>query len=368
MKKTGVCWFLALATLAGCGGSSSSSGPLYSSGTSYETTKNTVSTIAGSAGVTGTADGIGTAARFSIPNGMAVSSDKTTLYMTDYGSNTIRQLVLATGQVTTIAGIAGTSGSLDATGTAATFHYPHDIVTDGTYLYVTDMGNHTIRKINIATKAVTTLAGKAGTAGTADGTASAATFNGPAGIAISGSTLYVTDANSNTIRQVDATSGAVTTIAGSAGTAGSANGTGTAATFNVPAGITTDGTNLYVSDFNNNLIRTIVISSKAVTTLAGSTSYYGSADGVGASASFYAPNGITTDGTNLYVTDANNHIVRKIVIASGTVTTIAGVAATSGSSDGSKNFARFYFPVGIASDGTNLYVADANNSTIREIQ
>jgi hypothetical protein len=68
------------------------------------------------------------------------------------------------------------------------------------------------------------------------------------------------------------------------------------------------------------------------------------------------------------VTDSYNHIVRKIVISSGTVTTVAGVAGTTGSSDGSGSFARFYFPVGITNDGTYLYVADANNRTIRKIQ
>jgi DNA-binding beta-propeller fold protein YncE len=301
---------------------------------------------------------------------MVMSSNKATVYMTDYGSNTIRKMDVASRLVTTIAGKAGVSGSADGTGTAATFYSPHDITTDGTHLYVTDTGNNTIRKITIATNEVITLAGKAGTAGTADGTGTAATFNGPLGITISGTTLYVTDANSNTIRQIDSSAGTVTTIAGSAGSSGSANGTGTAATFDAPAGITTDGTNLYVCDFYNNMIRKIVISSKVVTTLAGSTSYYGSADGSGASASFYSPNGITTDGTNLYVTDSNNALVRKIVISTGTVTTVAGLAATTGSSDGSASVARFYFPVGITYDSTNssLYVADASNHTIRMIQ
>jgi hypothetical protein len=366
MKRTGICLLLALTILAGCGTSSTTSG------TTYETTKNTVSTIAGSAGVSGTADGVLGASRCTTPNGMTMSTDKSTVYMTDYGSNTIRKMDVSSGLVTTIAGVAGTSGYLDATtGTTAKFNTPHDIATDGTYLYVTDTGNNVIRRITISSGAVSTLAGStSGTAGTADGTGTAATFNGPVGITISGTILYVTDGNSNTIRQINSSTGAVTTIAGSAGSSGSANGTGTAATFYVPAGITTDGTNLYVCDFSNNMIRKIVISSKAVSTLAGSTSYYGSADGVGANASFYSPNGITTDGTNLYVTDSNNDLVRKIVISTGTVTTVAGVAATSGSSDGSGSSARFYFPVGITYDSTNssLYVADANNHTIRKIQ
>ena len=106
------------------------------------------------------------------------------------------------------------------------------------------------------------------------------------------------------------TSGAVTTVAGT-GSTGSANGTGTSASFYNPAGITRDGTNLYVVDYCNHLIRKIVISTGVVTTLAG-TGLSGSANGTGTSASFHLPRGITTDGTNLYVTEGGNHLIRKI--------------------------------------------------------
>jgi len=103
---------------------------------------------------------------------------------------------------------------------------------------------------------------------------------------------------------------AVTTLAGT-GSSGSANGTGTSASFDNPIGITTDGTNLYVADILNHLIRKIVISTGVVTTVAG-TGSSGSANGTGTSASFYYPNGITTDGTNLYVADYVNNLIRKI--------------------------------------------------------
>ena len=117
--------------------------------------------------------------------------------------------------------------------------------------------------------------------------------------------------SSSTTTDNTTTSGAVTTLAGT-GSTGSANGTGTSASFNNPRDITTDGTNLYVADFDNHLIRKIVISTGAVTTVAGTTGSSGSANGTGTSASFNYPVGITTVGTNLYVADQNNHLIRKI--------------------------------------------------------
>ena len=160
----------------------------------------------------------------------------------------------------------------------------------------------------------------------------------------------------------------VTTIAGSAGTKGSADGTGTAATFYCPIGITTDGTNLYVADQGNHTIRQIVLSTLAVTTIAGRAGTTGSADGTGTAATFYNPTGITTDdGTNLYVADYGNHTMRKIVIATGAVTTVAGYAGFIGSADGPVGAAAFYYPSGITTDGTNLYVTDTDANTIRKI-
>ena len=157
----------------------------------------------------------------------------------------------------------------------------------------------------------------------------------------------------------------VTTLAGT-GSSGSVNGTGTSASFYNPQGITTDGTNLYVAERVNHLIRKIVISTGAVTTVAG-TGSSGSANGTGTSASFNGPSGITTDGTNLYVADYDNHLIRKIVISTGAVTTVAGTGS-SGSANGTGTSASFNNPVGITTDGTNLYVADDNTHLIRKIE
>ena len=136
----------------------------------------------------------------------------------------------------------------------------------------------------------------------------------------------MSDYGNHTIRKIVISSRAVVTLAGSAGTAGSADDTKDSARFNLPAHITTDGSNLYVADFRNRTIRKIVIATGTVTTLAGSAGIPGTTDGAGADARFYQPNGITTDGVNLYVTDssvyANN--IRKVVISSGEVNNISG--------------------------------------------
>ncbi|SVC39393.1 uncharacterized protein METZ01_LOCUS292247, partial [marine metagenome] len=322
-----------------------------------------VTTFAGS-GSSGSTNATGTAAKFNNPQG--ITTDGTNLYVADTNNHTIRKIVKSTGAVTTLAGYAGSPGTTDGTGTAARFNYPIQMVTDGTILYVSDFGNHKIRKIVISTGVVTTFAGST-SSGSADGTGTSATFKNPQGITTDGTNLYVADTNNHTIRKIVISSGVVTTFAGSAGSSGSTDGTGSAARFHEPRGVETDGTNLYVADRNNHTIRKIVISTGAVTTLAGYAGSSGSTDGTGTSARFNLPRFLTTDGTNLYVADTNNHTIRKIVISTGVVTTIAGSAGTAGSSNGTGTAASFDIPKGIAIDGTSLYVADYNNHKIRKI-
>ena len=128
---------------------------------------------------------------------------------------------------------------------------------------------------------------------------------------------------------------------------------------------TFDGTNLYVTDTLNHRIRKIVIDNGTVTTLAGQSDNGSTDNNTGTSARFYLPRGITTDGTNLYVSDTNNHKIRKIVISTGVVTTLAG--GTRAFTDATGTSARFNFPQGITTDGTNLYVSDTYNYRIRKI-
>lgn len=226
--------------------------------------------------------------------------------------------------------------------------------------------------LNLMT-AVTTLAGyvSAIPVPVINGTGTAASFYSPYGVTTDGTNLYVVDGVGN-IRKIVIATSAVTTLAGATlGTSGSTDGTGTAAKFALPRGITTDGTNLYVADTGNSTIRKIVIATGAVTTLAGGT--FGSTDGIGSAAQFYSPTGITTDGTNLYVADRLNTTIRKIVIAAGSVTTLAGTGwGTTGWGsmpvNGTGTAARFGQSFGITTDGSNLYVAETLSALIRKIQ
>jgi hypothetical protein len=323
---------------------------------------NAVTTTAGLASITGSADGTGVNASF---GGLlqSMTTDGTNLYVTDTNKSTIRKVTPA-GVVTTIAGTSGSTGSIDGTGTAAKFYEPCGITTDGTNLYVADTYNNTIRQIVISTGVVTTLAGTAGVSGSADGTGAAASFNMPWGITTDGTNLYIADYGNKIIRQVVIATGVVTTLAGTAGAYGSTDATGSAARFGAPWGITTDGTNLYVTD--SSCIRQIVISTGVVTTLAGVFGAFDYADGTGSAARFHAVFGITTDGTNLYVADPGNYLIRKVVIATGAVTTLLGQAGQNGAVDGTLAQARLSTPYGIALLGGHLYFS--GNYSIREMQ
>ena len=312
-----------------------------------------VTTLAGSSGG-GFADGTGAAALF-FGSGGVVSDGAGNLYVADIFNHRIRKIVIATGVVTTLAG-SGTAGFTDGTGIAAQFNQPNGIATDGVNIFVSDFNNHSIRKIVIATGVVTTLAGN-GTAGEADGTGAAALFNGPRYLVTDGSgNLFVVALNR--IRQIVTATGVVTTLAGN-NTAGSTDGVGIAASFNSPNCVTFDGAgNLYVSDASNHRIRRIVIATAAVTTLIGSTP--GFADGTGASALFDLPRSIISDGAgNLYVVDGNNNRLRKIVIATGVVTTIAGNGINM-AINGTGALARISGFAGLAIDAGNIYTFEAN--------
>jgi DNA-binding beta-propeller fold protein YncE len=460
-----------------------------------------VTTLAGSPGSSGFADGTGSIARFAGPSGVAVNSATHHIYVADSNNEVIRDIAPGA-VVTTLAGTHGTSGSRDGTSATALFNQPLGVAVDPASgnVYVADYLNSTIRKITPApvvqasftastagtvltvsaissgtiavgqglsgtgvpagtyisalgtglggigtytlntsstiaseamttTSSVTTLAGTAGSFGYADGPGSGAIFNGPLGLALdsTGANLYVADAGNATIRQVTTAGAVVTTLAGTAGHLGYADGSGAAASFSNPSGVATDASgnvfvadsdnneirmvttpgaavstyagsiggrgyldqawvlakfndphniamdaagNTYVGDLGNNVIRFIAAGGSQVTTFAGSVGPggVGSADGTGAAAKFNGPVGMVTDSHgNLFVSDYNNNTIRKIT-PSGVVTTFAGTAGAAGCNDGTGSAARFTNPYGLAIDASdNIYVADYGNQVIRMI-
>jgi sugar lactone lactonase YvrE len=352
----------------------SGNGPTTSAQTATLSTLS-VTTLAGLAGPggAGSADGTGSAARFAFPDGITYDTSGN-IYVADTFNNIIRKIVASTGVVTTLAGLAGSTGSTDGTGSAARFNGPEGITCDTSgNIYVADRSNHTIRKIVASTGVVTTFAGTAGSPGSTDGTGSAARFSSPWGIVCDTSgNIYVADAGNSIIRKIVASSAAVTTLAGTAGSYGSANGTGSAAQFNGPEGITCDTSgNIYVADTFNHTIRKIVASTGVVTTFAGTAGYSGPTDGTGTSAQFYRPSGVSCDASgNIWVADTFNHTIRKIFASSAVVTTIAGLVGSGpfNSADGTGSAARFWGPRALVCDpaGT-VYVADSQNNTVRKI-
>ena len=326
-----------------------------------------VSTLAGSPGNSGSADGTGSAARFYFPTGLAVDSSGN-IFVADSGNLTIRKITTG-GQVTTLAGSTGRSGSVDGTGNAALFIFPFGVATDATgNVFVSDRSARTVRKINTAGE-VTTLAGAASNAaGSTDGTGSGARFNNPGCLTVDSSgNLYLADTNNHTIRRITS-SGVVTTWAGDPPFSGSENGPGNQALFSFPIGIALDSTGtVFVADTNNSTIRKIT-SSAVVSTLAGKPKVYGSTDGSGRSVQFNFPESTAVDNAgNVYVADRDNHTIRKIS-RNGIVTTLAGSAGVSGAADGIGTNARFNFPFRVVIDAAgNLLVSDTYNHTIRKV-
>jgi sugar lactone lactonase YvrE len=330
---------------------------------SYYTTPYTFSTVSGVAGLAGSANGQGTAALFNSPSGIALDGSGN-LYVADSGSGTIRKIT-PTGLVTTFAGSAGKVGSQDGTGASAQFGFPDAVAVDGNgNLYVSDSEFNTIRKITPA-GVVTTFAGTPGITGDANGVGSAAQFNKPAGVGVDGNgNVYVADSGNQTIRKITS-SGTVTTLAGTAGVSGTANGSGASALFNGPDGIACDSAgNVYVSEATNTIRR--ITPAGVVSAIAGDPGVVGSSDGAASGALFYQPASLALDQVgNLYVADTFNSVIR-MVTPGGMVTTLAGRVVTEGSADGTGATALFNQPTGIAVGASGIvFVADTNNNTIR---
>jgi sugar lactone lactonase YvrE/plastocyanin len=303
---------------------------------------------------------------FPFPDGIAVDASGN-LYISDANANTV-QKVNTSGQVSLLAGTNGTAGSADGAGSAARFNQPAGLtlLASGA-IVVADAANATLRTIG-ADGTVTTLAGQADVRGSADGTGTAATFSQPLDVAHDANgALYVADSMNDVIRKVTS-AGMVTTFAGSAGATGVTDGNGGAARFNLPSAVVVDGSgNVFVSDTTNNTIRKITPNGD-VSAFAGLAGVSGSDDGTGIHALFNHPGGLALDGTgNLFLADTGNSTIRKITPA-GQVTTFAGAPGVAGLEDGTGTNALFNQPKYLTIDTAgNLYVADTGNASIRKV-
>ena len=319
-----------------------------------------VSTFAGSGNV-GSADGNGIATSFNLPTVVTIDSFGN-IFVVDRSNHKIRKIT-PSGDVTTFAG-SGSSGSADGVGTAASFKYPDGAVFDSqNNLFISDQSNHKIRKIT-PDGTVTTFAGT-GTIGSANGFGTTASFYYPAGIAVDANdNLLVADYGNNKIRKITP-DGTVSTFAGT-GVAGSADGNLATAQFNGATGVCVDSFgNVFVADYYNNKIRKINTLGD-VSTIAG-TGAIGSDDGIGTTASFHYPAIVAVDANNnLFITDEENHKIRKIT-TDGMVSTYAG-NGTLGAADGVSTLAQFNYPTGVAIDiSNNIFVCDYGNNKIRKI-
>ncbi|MFI5163358.1 MAG: NHL repeat-containing protein [Sphingobacteriales bacterium] len=355
------CLFACFFTLTSCS-KKSTSGPATTDVYDPQGIYGTTTTFAGAVSFNGPTNGIGPAASFYLPTGLVVDATGN-VYVADAGNNMIRK-ISPVGLVSTLAG-SPIKGSQDGTGTAAGFQYPAAVAIDASgNVYVADQGNNLIRKVTSA-GVVTTLAGS-GSVGSANGLGTAASFYDVIGVAVDASgNVYVSDQGNNLIRKITP-AGAVSTFAGS-GASGSADGTGTAASFNTPAGITIDGSgNLYVADEFNQKIRKITPAG-VVTTIAG-TGAVGSANGAAATATFNYPTGVAIDANGaIYVADHSNNKIRAIS-STGNVTTFAGTGVF-GPQNGLFTACTFGSPTGVAVDPTtgNVFVADNANNLIRKL-
>lgn len=305
----------------------------------------TVTTVAGN-GKCGRVDGPVAESELCYPIDVEVASDGT-LYVSDSGNHVIRRI--AAGQVSTIAG-NGTAGGADGPALAASFNAPQGIALLSTGdLLIADSGNHKIRRLTLnASPSVTTEAGD-GANGADDGPRSTMSMSSPHDVVSdSGETLYVSERLGHRIRMIPPT-GSSSIVAGSAtGAAGSTEGIGTAARLFNPMQLFLDASAnaLYVADSTNNKIRIVPLNGSSTSTFIGSGAG-GYVNGPSSSVRFSTPVGITRIGADFYVADLN-HAIRKVAAGTTIVSDFAGGTEGAQYVDGAAATARLKSPKGLA--------------------
>jgi len=328
----------------------------------------TIDRVAG--GGLGGDNGPARAASLVVPAGLAVENGM--LYIAESGGNRIRRVDLATGTITTVAG-TGSPGNLGDGGqaTQAKLYNPNDVVVSGDRMYIADYANNLIREVNLTTGIITTIAGTGESGFSGDsGLAINAKIREPGYLALGPGALYVADRNYR-IRKIDLATGIITTIAG-AGLNEGDGGPAYRAFLSVPTGMSVQGESLYVAENGSHRIRRIDLQSGLITTVAG-TGYYGSiGDGGPATlARLYGPTGVDAIGNYLYITDSDNNRIRRVDLTSGIITNVAGSGALGNQNNdgdgGPPGSAKMNYPVApIVADG-KLYFSDMRNDLVRAV-
>jgi sugar lactone lactonase YvrE len=316
-------------------------------------------------------------AELNLPHGV-VSDAAGNIYYADGNENRVRKIVHATGVITTVAGTGIASYSGDG-GPAvnATLNNPYDVALDAAgNLYIADAWNACIRKVDAASGAIATFAGICGTLGETgnDGPATQATMVLPLGVALDAAgNVYVADAGLSLIHKVDAKTGLMTIFAGKINaTALGDGGPATEAWIKYSIGIAADPAgNVYIVDSNDNRVRKVTVATGIITTVAGTGVFGYGADGVLATQSELAqPNDVTTDSAgNVFFSDSAFGRVRRVDAQTGVVTTYAGDGISGfGGDGGPANLAEMEYPEGLWFDGLgNLYISDGFNNRIRVV-
>jgi large repetitive protein len=299
------------------------------------------------------------------------------LFISDSNNQRIRKVNGATQIISTVAG-NGTPGFGGDGGlaTSAMLDTPADVKLDGAgNMYIADSANHAVRMVNAATGIIWTIAGTGGQVGYSGdgGQATQATLGSPSGLAFDGDhTLYISDPANNAVRKVDLSTGIITTVAGT-GTAGFAGdgGPAIAGLLDYPWEIALGGDgSLYIADLSNNRIRKVNPAGTISTVVGTGVRGYDGDLGLATKAELNVPAGVAMDvAGNLYVADSGNSLVRKVGAVTGIIQTIAGTTSPTPSGDGGPaNNALLDGPYALFLDGPeNLYIADMFHQTIREV-
>jgi hypothetical protein len=298
-------------------------------------------------------------------------------YIADSANSVVREVNAVTGTISTVAGNGNSGYSGDGgPATSATLSYLSAVALDAAgNLYITDPNNCVIREVTAATGVITTVAGNGTQGDSGDGgPATGAQLGVPNGVALDAAgNLYIADSFYPVIREVNAVTGVISTVAGNGATGYMGDGgAAISAELNWPTGIALDAAgNLYIADTNNSVIREVNLATGVITTVAGNgTPGYNGDGGPATSAELSNPQGVVVDAAgNLYLTDEGNGVVREVEAATGTINTIAGNGSSAYFGDGGPaTSAAFNAPAGIALDAAgNQYLADGGNSVIREV-